>query len=645
VGVLLVLLPVWGPIQQSDASNPSPIQHVLLISIDGMHALDLANYVASHPNSTLATLSKGGNTFANAAASRPSNAFPGLLAMTTGGSPQTTGVYYDDAYDRNLSAPGSNCSVKGTEVVYDESIDVDPTKLDGGGGIDPTKLPLDGAKGCTPVYPHSYLRVNTIFEVVRAAGGHTAWAGDHPSYDILNGPSGKGVEDLYTPEISSTDGTVAGTQAYDDLKVQAVLNEIDGKDHTGTMTTFVPTVFGMNFAAVNVAQQLAGDGYLDAQGTPSPALAGAFDHVDQSLGKIVAELATKGLLQSTLIIITAAHGQAPIDPSQRLIVDNRIIPILVNGVQAGVLAQATQDDVSLLWLTDQSKTDAVVANLTAHMAQAHLQVILSGAALTGAFDNPLTDPRTPDIIGIPTLGVIYTRTTSTKIAAHGGFSDDDTHVPLLVSNPILANTTVNTPVTTTQIAPTILSLLGLDPSSLQAEKTEPTPVLPLVTDSDLALTVPSDQTVNATGPSGATVTYTATASDENLATVTVNCSPPSGSTFAIGTTTVTCTATDTDGDANSPVKKAFNVQVRGAAEQLTDLGNAVNGVGPGTSLADKVSLIQSSLTAGDTSDACGTLNAFINQVSAQTGKSIPPATAATLIAATQQIEAVIACSP
>jgi hypothetical protein len=370
---------------------------------------------------------------------------------------------------------------------------------------------------------------------------------------------------------------------------------------------------------------------------------GAFDHVDQSLGTLVAELRTEHLLQSTLIIITAYHGQAPIDPSRHLIVSNKIIPNLVNSVQPGSLAQATQDDVSLLWLNDQSKTNAVVAALNANSAQAHLDSILSGAALAGEFGNPLLDPRVPDIIGIPSLGVMYANTTSTKIAAHGGFSDDDTHVPLLVSNPILARTTVNTAVTTTQIAPTILSLLGFDPSSLQAVLAEATSVLPLVTDSDLALTVPSDQTIDATAPSGATVTYTATASDENLATVTVNCSPPSGSTFAIGTTTVSCTATDTDGDANSPVQKTFSVQVKGAAEQLTDLGNAVNGVGPGTSLAGKVSLIQSSLAAGDTRDACGTLTAFINQVNAQTGKSIPPATAVTLIAAAQRIEAVIPC--
>ena len=168
-------------------------------------------------------------------------------------------------------------------------------------------------------------------------------------------------------------------------------------------------------------------------------------------------------------------------------------------------------------------------------------------------------------------------------------------------------------------------------------------------DHDLALAQPSDLTgvnaVNATSPAGAVVTYTnPVASDESLSTVTVNCLPASGSPFAIDDTTVTCTATDADGDTNSPVQKSFNVHVKGAAEQLSDLANAVTGVGPGTSLADKVASVQSDLAANDTGDACGTLNAFINEVNAQTGKHIKADMAASLIEAAHRIEAVIPCT-
>src|SRR5262245_5432881 len=262
------------------ASGNDPISHVLLLSIDGMHEQDLARYVQLHPNSALAQLTHLGTTYTNASTSKPSDSFPGLLSMVTGGSPRSTGVFCDDSYDRNLSAPGSNCSVKGTEVVYDESVDINPDALDGGGGISPAALPRDGSKGCTPVYPHSFLRVNTIFEVARQAGLYTAWSDTHPAYDIVNGPSGQGVADLYTPEIASVPVTVSATEAYDDLKVQAILNEIAGMDHSGTQTEPVPAIFGMNFQAVSVAQRDALGGYVDAAATPSPLLQDALDHTN-----------------------------------------------------------------------------------------------------------------------------------------------------------------------------------------------------------------------------------------------------------------------------------------------------------------------------------------------------------------------------
>lgn len=163
-----------------------------------------------------------------------------------------------------------------------------------------------------------------------------------------------------------------------------------------------------------------------------------------------------------------------------------------------------------------------------------------------------------------------------------------------------------------------------------------------VTDTDLALTGgPASLTVNATSPAGAVVNYTPpTAVDEDLPLPAVTCDTPPGSTFAIGTTTVTCSASDGD-DSNGPVSTTFTVTVVGAAGQLQQLAAAVVGVGPGTSLADKVRQAEAFLAAGDTADAKSVLNAFINEVKAQSGKKITQATAAQLIAAAQQIIAVI----
>ena len=459
------------------------VSHVLLISIDGMHEADLERYARLNPGSALAQLVGSGVLYSSAATSRPSDSFPGLMAIVTGGTPRSTGVYYDDSYDRRLSAPGSDCSVRGTEIVYDESIDLNPNALDGGGGIDPANLPRDPDNGCKPVYPHQFLRVNTLFEVIHAAGLRTAWSDKHPAYDIVNGPSGKGVDDLYNPEIAANGGVftadVADAVHYDTRKVKAVLNEIDGLDHTGQTRVGVPAIFGMNFQAVSVGQKTGG--YTDAAATPTATLAAALARTDASIGQMLAELTRQGIRSQTLVIITAKHGQAPLNTAQLRLTSNKLVPALVNGVAPGLVAQATQDDIALLWLSDQSKIAAAVTALTGAPASTGIASVLSGAALQAQFSDPRTDSRTPDAIVVTQPGVIYAGAKATKRAEHGGYSDDDVHVPILVSAPGITPTTVAGAVTTTQIAPSILRALGLNPSALRAVQLEGTQVLPSLT--------------------------------------------------------------------------------------------------------------------------------------------------------------------
>lgn len=165
-----------------------------------------------------------------------------------------------------------------------------------------------------------------------------------------------------------------------------------------------------------------------------------------------------------------------------------------------------------------------------------------------------------------------------------------------------------------------------------------------VSDPDLAVSQPQDVTVGATGPTGATVSYPAPAvtdPDDGTAPVAV-CTPASGTVFVIGTTTVQCAATGSD-DTPSEVTTSFTVTVNGAAAQLAALYQAVQGVGPGNSLANKVSTAQSYLASGDTADACGALTGFIHEVQAQSGKTIPAGRAAWLNAAAKRIQAVLAC--
>ncbi|HKE30881.1 MAG TPA: alkaline phosphatase family protein [Candidatus Angelobacter sp.] len=493
---------------KDDRDEHPRAKHVLLISVDGLHALDLSNYVASHPNSTLAALSKHGKTYTNATSSLPSDSFPGLAALVTGGSPTTTGFWYDVTFNRKLSPPSASNPVGGitagpcpnsggTIVQLDEGVDTDLTQLNG--SINPDFLPRDPDSGCKPVFPHQYLRVNTIFEVVKAHGGRTAWTDKHPSYEWTNGPSGHGVDDFFGPEINSIpvalpfpgcspvpapeptpdDGwtkDLADIRCYDSLHVQAVLNQIDGFNHDRSKKTAVPTVFGTNFQAVSVGQKLKGNGYKDVLGTPTPGLQAQLDFVDQSLGKMVSELKKEGLFDSTLIIIGAKHGQSPIDVQKRVGIGGGEPATTIGAPEAFDIS----DDGSLIWLTDSSLTATVVASLSVPAVQNHLgiQEIFALDSLENKFNSPLHDERTPDIILKTNTGVIFTG--GSKIAEHGGLNEDDIHIALLLSMPGLHAASINVPVFNQQVAPTILRALGLDPDELDSVRAEQVQVLPFL---------------------------------------------------------------------------------------------------------------------------------------------------------------------
>jgi type I phosphodiesterase/nucleotide pyrophosphatase len=510
---LVVTAPVHG-------APRSPISHVLLLSIDGFHASDLAWYLQDPPDgSALAYLSAHGRTYTHASATRPSDSFPGFLAMITGGTPGSTGVYYDDSFDRALVPASGTCTPgappPGTRAQWKQNLD----KLPFTGflaSIDPTKLPRNPSD-CSRVMPHQFPQVNNIFELIKAAGGSTAWSDKHPAYEFTNGLSGTGVDDLYAPEIASCGGVLPcppgaqvttnsfqATMDYDDMKVAAILNEIGGLDHTGTTAVGVPTLFGMNFQAVSVGQKLdmttlGGDkgGYLDANGTPSGPLQTALRHVDDSIGSMISALRGENLLGSTLIIVSAKHGNSPIDPStlaranpDAISAIVNAVPNLVNGVQVGLLAQLSADTGPLIWLKNSSRTQDVVNALKAadHSvtridASAPGDGVLWGDALTTALGS---NSRTPDIVLLPIPGTVYT-TAVTKIADHGSFYEDDVHVAMVVSNGAIQHTVIDDPVETRQIACTILTALSLNCGDLTSQQNEPS--APLTT-GDISGTAP-----------------------------------------------------------------------------------------------------------------------------------------------------------
>jgi hypothetical protein len=542
---LAIGIPVVLSTSSAAAARHGRVQHTLLISVDGLHQSDLDWYVVNHPGSELAKLASGGAEYTNARTSDPSDSDPGGTALMTGGDPRATGVYYDVEYNHDLYEAGTtSChgQPRGADVIYDSPDDLDATKLDAGQGLaglpgsilqmtgkpqtllNPATFPVDPST-CKPISPNAYLKANTIFEVAHAAGLRTAWSDKHPVYSSFNGPSGTGIDDLFTPEIDSNalepDGTPypggiswtddnAATRQYDSYKVQAIVNEIDGYDHSRTTKVGVPAIFGMNFQTVSTAEKLPQSeatlggpvltgGYLPGTTTPGPLLSSALDYINAQLQTFHQEIQAQGIAGQTAIILTAKHGQSPQDPNKLVRIKDGPIVDAINAAwtaahhAAGKLIVAgTDDDLWQSYLSDRSQA---AANFVDHYLWTHsatgvtygggsrtlrhsgLAKIYAGRAAAAFFGVPASDPRHPDVFGRVQVGVVYTG--GTKIAEHGGDNPADRDVPLVVYAPGSAPASrIRSFVETTQVAPTILRLLGLSPRALAAVRIEGTKVLP-----------------------------------------------------------------------------------------------------------------------------------------------------------------------
>ena len=564
----------------ASAHHKGQIKHVLLISVDGMHQSDLDWYIANHPNSELAQLASNGAEFTNNHTADPSDSDPGGTALMTGGDPRATGVYYDVAYSHAVDEAGAACTpggpATGGDVIYDspdDKLNAVPDLLNNGSGntfpsfdeggslypngndtnpgaimnltaqpqsgLNPGSYPVD-PKTCQPISPWDYLKVNTIFQVIHAAGMRTAWSDKHAVYSSFNGPgsAGNSIDDFFAPEIDSQavepNGVPypqdddwahidAATKQYDAYKVQAVVNELDGYDHSRTQQVGVPAILGMNFQTVSVAEKVDSPGtltrnpdgsytvgpkelagYLPGTTTPGPLLASAFDYVNAQLERMADTIRRDGLASSTAIIVTAKHGQSPQDPLLlKRIKDGPIIDAInaawtaQTGDSNNLIVAGTDDDLwqSYLSVKTQYAADFVKNQLwnrsatavlysndgvdrgTEQVAHSGLAQIYAGHEAAAFFGVPYSDPRYPDVFGRVQIGTVYTG--GAKIAEHGGDNPGDREVPLLVYAPAtVPHSRVHSWVETTQVAPTILHLLALDPNALGAVQQEGTKVLP-----------------------------------------------------------------------------------------------------------------------------------------------------------------------
>ncbi len=497
----------------------------------------------------------------------------------TGGDPKVTGIYYDDEYSHGVFPAGTtNCSgpVPGGDVIYDSPDDIlanVPDLLNNGSGntfpsfdeggsiypngvdknpalimnlsdhpqsgLNPATYPVD-PKTCKPIQPWDFLGVNTIFQVIHAAGMRTAFSEKHAIYTSFNGPGSNGmsIDDFFGPEIDSqavepngtpypVDGAWTAdnvaTQQYDGYKVQAVINWINGYDHSGTGPKVgTPAIYGMNFQTVSTAEKLKHSpgavigqdangnliegpalpgGYMTVNGqqVPGPLLQIALDYVNNALQKMADTIQADHEANSTAIILTAKHGQSPLNNNQLQRIDDGPIISGVNAAWAAthpsnqtLVVQEADDDGLLWWLSDRSQAaaDFVKNYLWTHTAQAvpysgpditvqhsGLKAIFAGDQSARFFGVRNSDPHHPDVFGIAQVGTIYTG--GSKIAEHGGDNPGDRDVPLVVYAPgAVRPGSSDQWVETTQIAPTVLRLLGLDPDALQAVREEGTQVLP-----------------------------------------------------------------------------------------------------------------------------------------------------------------------
>jgi hypothetical protein len=572
----LSAVPLLSASAQPARPASTPTKHVLLISIDGMHQSDLDWYVAHHPASTLAKLTHQGVEFTNAATSNPSDSDPGGTALMTGGNPTSTGIYYDVEYSHNTDEPGAPCTPgqppTGGDVVYDSPDDalpnvpdfIDPANgsfpsFDENGSIyangvdtnpaaimnlqnnassfNASTFPVDPAT-CNNIMPWDYLGDNTIFQVIHNAGMRTAWSDKHAVYMSFNGPgsNGQSIDDFFGPEIDSQavepNGVPypqdddwahieAATKQYDGYKVQAILNEIDGRDHSGKTVVGTPAIFGMNFQAVSVAQKIrstpttligpdangnyttsapqpGGYQWVNGQLVPGPVLSSALDYVNTQLGRMVSEIHKDGLANSSTIIVTAKHGQSPQDPNKLVTVqDGPIIDAINTAWQqthpdnAKLIVAGTDDDLWQSYLSDNSQTacDFVKNYLWNHTAQGFdvnknpvtvqhsgLAQIWAGSAAANFFGVPVDNGNYPDVFGKVQEGIVYAKPT--KLAEHGGMNAGDRHVLMVVNGPDIPAQVEQSSVETTQVAPTVLALLGLDPNNLTAVQDEGTQLLP-----------------------------------------------------------------------------------------------------------------------------------------------------------------------
>jgi hypothetical protein len=397
-----------------------PARHVLILNIRGLHAGDLDQWIVLHPQSALAALSERGVTYTNAHLVWNTEA-AGLLALATGGTPLSTGVY------ASLSGIG-----------------------------------LAPATACvTTSSPHTAERVNDIFEMVHAAGGVTAWAGaSEEEVDLMRGASGTGLTD---GKVFASAGNNAA--AMDTLRTETLLEWITGRYDHASRAAGEPELFGATLTSF-----AASGGYTDRCGQIDAVMKSRLQYIDGLIARIVAALRAQQIWDSTWIVVTAASTSSPPWPQAARSLPSTAIASTVASVSADACVRV--DALAMIWLRRHDDAAPVTRQLEAHAAALGIAEIWTPERLALLFAPPADDPRRPDLVLVPAAGMRWT----TK--GQGRTADLDAHVALLISGAQFHSRRDPTPVPTTQAAALLLRALGMEKLDLKALHHEHSPALP-----------------------------------------------------------------------------------------------------------------------------------------------------------------------
>ena len=376
-------------------------KHAVLIFIDGFRADLLDPELAPH----IAALGRAGVLFADAEVGFPSDSMPGILGPLTGASPKGTGIPYDEYYDRHYKLA----------IEITETVTVPPG-----------------------LRPHDLLKVPTLFEAAKAKGLKTAFISKHIGYEILQGPSGKGVDQLELPESADWKGPFTD---YDAKNFETLTGWV-GKDGAD--------IAGIYAIAANYA--------MKDHGVAAAETRAAVTDIDAQVGKIVDAVKAGGRYDDTVFVVMDDHGDT--DTPNAVASKGDVVGFLAEkGIKA---AKITAADVMLAWLADSSQAQQAVALLDTPEAKEKFGVdkVLGPDAIKAMGD--FADDQMPDFVLLVKPGVVYTKLPSKKKAEHGGAFDSDRRVAFVMAGPgVKSAAVVDAKVNIFATAPTLAKLLGL----------------------------------------------------------------------------------------------------------------------------------------------------------------------------------------